>query len=45
MDPSGEQMTVTFGFSQDEDGELIIVDKDDEGGDTPYMEIGICSAL
>jgi hypothetical protein len=51
----GGFMTATFesekdkdkdgNYKVDEDGNSIEVDKQDEGGDTPYMEIGKCSAL
>jgi hypothetical protein len=51
----GGFMTATFesekdkdkdgNYKVDEDGNSIEVDKQDEGGDTPDMEIGKCSAL
>ncbi len=48
----GEYMVATFENVRDDhgmpviiDGEWVSRDKEDEGGDTPYMEIGKCSSL
>lgn len=49
----GSYMIATFetvrnkdgSYKTDENGDTIVRDKEDEGGDTPVMEIGKCSAL
>ena len=33
------------GYVTDENGDTIIRDMEDAGGDTPFMEIGKCSPL
>ena len=43
---AGSYMVATIDFNWDDDREnLIRTDKEDEGGDTPFIEIGKCSKI